>query len=114
MGLCFMMKIGSTAHICMIIASVVLCTILIIMIIKSRERMQNIIITTISLIAVCGIFFLHGTHYFTNFDFLNLVKQMLVCLRISLYKKAIFIIYLFYIIIRINILRRKLCQKNIF
>jgi len=71
-----MMSIGGTAHISMIIASVILCAILIVVIVKSSERIQNCIITTISLMAVFGIFFLHGTHYFTDLDFLNLVKQM--------------------------------------
>ena len=71
-----MMSIGGTAHISMIIASVILCAILIVVIVKSSERIQNCIITTISLMAAFGIFFLHGTHYFTDLDFLNLVKQM--------------------------------------
>ena len=71
-----MMTIGGLPHILMLIASIILSVILIFVVVKVKEKVQNIIITTIGLIAVFGIFFLHGTHYFTELDFYNLGKQM--------------------------------------
>jgi len=71
-----MMTIGGNAHILMIVASIVLSVILVVIVIKCNDKIQNIIITTVGLIAVFGIFFLHGTHYFTELDFYNLGKQM--------------------------------------
>ena len=71
-----MMTIGGNAHILMIIFSIILSVILFILVAKSSERVQNWIITSIGLITVFGIFFLHGTHYFTELDFYNLGKQM--------------------------------------
>lgn len=71
-----MMTIGGSAHILMVIASIVLSVILIVIVAKSNEKIQNLVITIVGLIAVVGIFFLHGTHYFTELDFFNLGKQM--------------------------------------
>ena len=89
-----MMTIGGTAHILMIIFSIVLSVILFIFVVKSNEKIQNWIITSIGIITVFGIFFLHGTHYFTELDFYNLGKQMfqvcnfnLILIPIALFKK---------------------------
>jgi len=71
-----MMTIGGVVHISWIIASIIFAIILVFIVAKASEKVQNIIITTIGLIAVVGIFFLHGTHYFTKLDLLNLGKQM--------------------------------------
>ena len=71
-----MMTIGGTAHISMLIASLVLSLFLFWFVAKSKEKVQYIMITIVGLIAVVGIFFLHGTHYFTKLDFYNLGKQM--------------------------------------
>ena len=71
-----MMTIGGSAHICMLIVSILISVILIFIVARCKEKVQNFIITTICLITVFGIFFLHGTHYFTKLDLYNLGKQM--------------------------------------
>ena len=71
-----MMTIGGVAHISWIVASLILSVVLILVVAKTSSKVQTFIITTIGLTAVAGIFFLHGTHYFTKLDFLNLCKQM--------------------------------------
>ncbi len=70
------MTIGGVAHISMLIASLVLSVILFLVVAKNKRKIQDIIITIVGLTAVVGIFFLHGTHYFTKLDFYNLGKQM--------------------------------------
>ena len=89
-----MMTIGGLSHILMILASVILSVILIFIVAKSKEKVQYIVITTVGLIAVFGIFFLHGTHYFTELDFYNLGKQMfqvcnfnLILIPLALFKR---------------------------
>lgn len=71
-----MMTIGGTAHILMVIASIIFSVLMFIVVFKAKEKVQNIIISVVGLTAVFGIFFLHGTHYFTDLDFYNLGKQM--------------------------------------
>lgn len=74
------MTIGGTAHILMILSSIVISVALFLVVKYSKEKIQNIIIYTLTFICVFGIFFLHGTHYFTDFDLPNLMIQMLqVC-----------------------------------
>ena len=71
-----MMTIGGTAHIFMVIASIIFSVLMFIIVFKAKEKVQNIIISVVGLTAVFGIFFLHGTHYFTDLDFYNLGRQM--------------------------------------
>ena len=75
-----MMTIGGTAHMTMILASIIIGIVLYIVVKLSNEKVQNGIIYTTMGICVFGIFFLHGTRYFTTFDLKNLLIQMLqVC-----------------------------------
>jgi uncharacterized membrane protein YwaF len=75
-----MMTIGGVAHILMILASIAIGIILFFVVRNSSERVQNNIIYTLMGVCVFGIFFLHGTRYFTTFDLKNLLVQMLqVC-----------------------------------
>ena len=71
-----MMTIGGSAHITMIVCSVILSVLLFLIVKYASDKIQNIIITTIALIAVVGIFFLHGTRYLTTLDLVWLLKQM--------------------------------------
>ena len=89
-----MMTIGGTAHILMIMASIIIGVASFFVVKKVNEQTQNIIIFCLTGICVFGIFFLHGTHYFTRFDIENLMVQMLqVCnfnfilLPLCLFKK---------------------------
>ena len=75
-----MMTIGGTPHILMVLSSIVIGTILFFIIKHSKEKVQNIIIYTLTGICVLGIFYLHGTRYLTELDLKNLLIQMLqVC-----------------------------------
>ena len=71
-----MMHIGGISHILMIVISIVLSVLLFVIVSKANDKVQNFIITIVGLISVFGIFFLHGTHYFTELDIYNLGKQM--------------------------------------
>ena len=71
-----MMIMGGPAHFGLIVASIILTVILVIIVAKTNIKVQNFIITFIGLTAVLGIFFLHGTHYFTDLDLQNLGRQM--------------------------------------
>ena len=99
-----MMDIGGRAHILMIVASVIIGVALFFIVKKVKPKVQNIIIYTLTGICMFGIFFLHGTKYFTTFDIGGLLTQMLqVCnfnfilLPLALFKKnEIVRQYLFY------------------
>lgn len=89
-----MMTIGGTAHILMLVATLIIFAILIVVVYFSNKLTQDIIITSVAVLGVVGIFFLHGTHRGTQFDILNLLRQMLqVCnfnfilLPLCLFKK---------------------------
>lgn len=89
-----MMTLGGTAHILMILVSIVIGTFLFCVVKYSKERVQNVIIYAAIGVCVFGIFFLHGTRYFTTLDLKNLLIQMLqVCnfnfilLPLCLFKK---------------------------
>lgn len=89
-----MMTIGGTAHILMLVATLLIIVILMFIVAKSKKIVQDIIITFFIALGTFGIFFLHGLHRGTQFDILNLLRQMLqVCnfnfilLPICLFKK---------------------------
>lgn len=74
------MTIGGTAHILMLVATLIIFSILIIVVKFSKKIVQDIIIISVALLGVVGIFFLHGTHRGEQFDIVNLLRQMLqVC-----------------------------------
>ena len=74
------MQIGGTTHIFMIIASIIFLVVLMFIVSKLHKRGQNIVFFAIVLICMAGIFYLHGTHYGTSLDIVNLLKQQLqVC-----------------------------------
>ena len=75
-----MMTIGGSAHILMLILTILITIILMIIVSHSNKLIQDIIIISVAILGCVGIFFLHGTHRGTQFDILNLLKQMLqVC-----------------------------------
>ena len=75
-----MMTLGGSAHILMIIASIVIGVSLFLIVRHAKEKTQNIIIYSAIGVCIFGIFFLHGTRYFTTLDIENLLIQMLqVC-----------------------------------
>ena len=75
-----LMSIGGVAHMLMVFASIVISIVLFFVVKKSKEKVQNAIIYTLVGICAFGIFFLHCTKYFTDFDLGDFLIQMLqVC-----------------------------------
>jgi len=99
-----MMIIGGLAHILMIVASLIIGVSLFLIVKFTSEKVQNIIIYSLTGVCVFGIFFLHATSYFATFNLGNLLTQMLqVCnfnfilLPLALFKRnEIVRQYLFY------------------
>lgn len=71
-----MMTIGGTAHILMIVASIILLAILMIVVAKVPYKWQCIMIYSAVALCMFGILFLHLTHYGTRLDFANFFAQM--------------------------------------
>lgn len=71
-----MMTIGGTAHILMVLASIILIVALMIIVSKVGYKVQCIIIHSCVLLCMLGITFLHLTHYGKTLDFKNFFNQM--------------------------------------
>ena len=75
-----MMELGGTAHILMVLASIIIGVSLFLIVKHSSRKVQNIIIYLAASMCVFGIFFLHGTRYFTDITLDNLlIQQLQVC-----------------------------------
>lgn len=75
-----MMTLYGLPHFMMILATIVIIAILMIIIRFLPYVWQNVMIYSLTFLCMAGIFFLHGTHYGTSFDPLNLLRQQLqVC-----------------------------------
>ncbi len=71
-----MMTIGGTAHIIMVLVSIILIVALMIIVSKVSYKVQCTIIHSCVLLCMLGITFLHLTHYGKTLDFKNFFNQM--------------------------------------
>ncbi len=71
-----MMNIGGTAHILMLIASLIIVIGLMFLVSRISYKWQCVIIHSLVLLGMFGIAFLHLTHYGTTLDFKNFFEQM--------------------------------------
>lgn len=70
------MTIGGTAHIIMVLVSIILIVALMIIVSKVSYKVQCAIIHSCVLLCMLGITFLHLTHYGKTLDFKNFFNQM--------------------------------------
>ena len=71
-----MMTIGGTAHIVMVLMSVLIVVALMIVVSRVSYKAQCVIIYSLVFLCMFGILFLHLTHYGTQLDFDNFFIQM--------------------------------------
>ena len=71
-----MMTIGGTAHILMLLASILIVATLMIIVTRVSYKAQCAIIYSAVILCMLGILFLHLTHYGTTLDFKNFFVQM--------------------------------------
>ena len=71
-----MMTIGGTAHIVMVLMSVLIVVALMIVVSRVSYKAQCVIIYSLVFLCMFGILFLHLTHYGTQLDFENFFIQM--------------------------------------
>ena len=70
------MTIGGTAHILMLISTIIIIVTLMFVVSKLNYKRQCILIYTCVAVGMIGIVFLHLTHYGTSFDPKNFFEQM--------------------------------------
>ena len=70
------MTIGGTAHILMVLASIIVVVVLMLIISRISYKGQCIMIYSAVVVCMLGILFLHLTHYGTKLDFENFLIQM--------------------------------------
>ena len=71
-----MMTIGGTAHILMVLASIVVVVVLMLIISHVSYKWQCVMIYSAVIVCMIGIMFLHLTHYGKSLDFKNFFVQM--------------------------------------
>ena len=71
-----MMTIGGTAHIIMLLVSILILAVLMLIVSRVNYKVQCIMIYSAVFVCMFGIAFLHLTHYGTKFDFENFFIQM--------------------------------------
>lgn len=71
-----MMTIGGTAHILMLVATIIIIGLLMFIVSKVNYKVQCIMIHSAVLICMVGILFLHLTRYGKTLDFKNFFEQM--------------------------------------
>ena len=75
-GNTLMMTIGGSAHILMLLASIIIVATLMIIVARVSYKAQCAIIYSAVILCMLGIVFLHLTHYGTTLDFKNFFVQM--------------------------------------